>query len=276
MARRRHASADGLDLTDKVKGRQQYWLKFEAPRRRRSKAAGLSWRTVCQCNVATIPHLHDGPNQVTFLASGRGLVSAGPHKDQAEAHVVDGKIGSPAVTLELAAPRGQKAVHVYAASWQASGAPPAPVAYAIDYSTDGGKTWQPVVKDWKVVRRDPEPADFWSQSFCWGDVELKSPAAGPVRVRFSNDGGKQYRNVEAHLAYEDAEPSPTQVTFAWREAGGAVKTASHTYPAKPGRKTRRGRCRSGQKVGDGLGGVRGEAGVRSVHRRNREELHSYF
>ena len=226
--------SDGLDLTDHVKGRQQYWLKFEAPAQS-LQDTGLSWRTVCQCNVATIPHLHDGTNAITFLASGRGLVSAGPFKDQAEPHVVDGKIGSKTVTLELAAPRGCKAVHLYAASLESSGSPPAPVVYAIDYSTDGGTSWKPVVKDWKIIRREPEPSDFWSQSFCWGDAELKTPVAAPVRVRFSNDGKKPYRNVEAHLAYEVAHPSPTQVTFAWREAGSALRTASHTYPTSPGK-----------------------------------------
>ena len=52
-----------------------------------------------------------------------------------------------------------------------------------------------------------------------------------MRVRFKNDGGKQYRKAEVHLAYADPAPSPTTVTFAWREAGGATKTASKTYPA---------------------------------------------
>src|SRR5205085_11276998 len=108
--------SESLDLTDLVKGRQQYWLRFEASAEE-LKDSGVSWRTVCQCNVAIIPRLHDGANRITFEASGRALISAGPHKDQAEAHVVDGKIGSPSVTLELAAPRGHQAVHVYAASW---------------------------------------------------------------------------------------------------------------------------------------------------------------
>jgi hypothetical protein len=224
---------DGLDLTDHVKGRQQYWLKLMASADA-LKSVGLSWRTVCQCNVAIIPHLHDGINKITFLASGRGIVSAGPHKDQAQAHVVDGKLDSPSVTLELVAPRHQKAVHIYASSWQSSGDPPAPANYRIDYSLDGGRSWRPIVKDWTILRRAPEPADYWSQSFCWGDVELKVPTPSPVRVKFSNNGNKPYRKVEAHLAYVTAKQSATQVTFAWREAGGEIKSATHTYPARPG------------------------------------------
>jgi hypothetical protein len=230
-----------LDLTDLVKGRQQYWLRFAAPASA-LKNLGLSWRTVCQCNTAIIPRLHEGTNKITLETSGRALFSAGPHKDLAMAHLVEGKLDSGSnVTLELAAPRGRKAVHLYAAAWQSSGNPPSPqVAYRIDYSLDDGRTWQPVVRNWRIIRRPPEPADLWSQSFCWGDVELAA-AAGPVRVRFSNDGQKTYRNVEAHLAYDlvdhhaDADQPPMTVTFAWREAknGGELKTASKTYHTAP-------------------------------------------
>jgi hypothetical protein len=221
-----------MDLTDHVKGFNQYLLRFGAGADALS-TAGLWWRTVCQVNVATIPRLADGENTITFLASGRGLVSAGPTKAQAEARVVDGKVGGNTVTLELKSPRGERAVHVYAAGWVASGSPPSPkVVYHIDYSTDGGKTWLPVVKDWKVTRREPEPSDFWSQSFCWGGAALPAATGGPVRIRFRNDGGKSYRKVEAHLAYEVAGASPTRVTFAWSEAGGAEKTATRTYPAR--------------------------------------------
>jgi hypothetical protein len=226
------AEFDQIDATDLVKGHNQYQLRFEAPAEK-LKTSGLTITTVCQANVAIIPRLHDGVNKVTFENSGLALTSAGPALGQAEAHVVEGKIGSKAVTLELAAPRGEKAMRVYAASWQSSGAPPAPVKYQIEYSTDGGATWGNVVKDWQVTRREPEPADFWSQSFAWGEAELKG-VAGPVRVRFRNDGGKTYRKVEAHLAYRVSDPSPTTVRFGWTDAGGQVRTAEHVYPAGGG------------------------------------------
>ena len=223
----------GIDLTDHVKGHQQYWLRIGAGAAA-LKDAGLTWRTVCQTNVATIPRLHDGSNLIDFVAGGRAVVSAGPNRDQAEAHVVAGKMDSPSVTLELKAPRGEKAVRLYAASWQASGSPPSPkVFYQIEYSTDGGKTWKDVQKDWNIVRRAPEPDDFWSQSFCWGDVDL-GRTTKPVRVRFTNTGGKPYRKVEAHLVYEVQKPTPAKVTFAWTEGGGAPKTASRDYLGLPG------------------------------------------
>jgi hypothetical protein len=229
------ALSEGLDLTDLVKGCQQYLLRFNAPVAA-LKEAGLSWTTVCQANACTIPHLHAGQNTITYAAGGQGLVCAGPMVSQAQAHVVEGKLDSANVTLELAAPRGAKPMRVYAAAWQASGDPPAPVRYAIDRSIDGGKTWAPVVKDWAIDRRPPEPPDFWSQSFTWGDAPLDGATGGtPVRVRFSNDGGKSFRKVEAYLAYEVTDASPTQVSFCWSDDSASARTATHTYaPTKPG------------------------------------------
>jgi hypothetical protein len=222
-----------MDLTDHVKGRRHYWLRFGAGADA-LKDAKLSWRTVCQANVATIPRLRDGRNRVSFFASGRAVASAGPNVPQVKAHVVDGAIGSKAVTLELAPPRRARVVRLHAAAWVASGSPPSPdVSYEIEFSTNGGKTWATVVEGWKVLRRPPEPADFWSQSFCWGETEV-SKRTGPVRVRFTNNGGKSYRAAEAHLVYEVQNPTPATVTFAWRQgSGGEVKTASHEYPAIP-------------------------------------------
>ncbi|HEX8914290.1 MAG TPA: hypothetical protein VF796_18225 [Humisphaera sp.] len=224
-----------LDLTDQVKGHNQYWLRFNAPA---SALAGakVAWRTVCQVNPAVLPRLTDGPNTVTYQSTGVGIVSAGPNKAEAEPHVVDGAMGGKTVTLELKAPAGGKPVRVYAAGWVASGNPPdTKTAYAVDLSTDGGKTWVPVVKDWKIVRRAPEPADFWSQSFVYGDAAVPAGATGPVRVRFTNTGGKQFRKAEAHLAYEVPNPTPVEVTFAWAEGNGPVKTASHTYAPAGGK-----------------------------------------
>lgn len=228
------AAKDGLDLTDLVKGHQQYFIRFGA-NAAALKGSGLTLVTVCECNTAIVPRLQPGANKITFEASGLGLISAGPNKDQAEARRVAGAMDSNTVTLELKTPRGEKAVRVYAASWQASGAPPKPgVKYNIDFSVDGGKTWAPVVKDWEVVRRDPEPGDWWSQSMTWGDVELKD-VTGPVQVRFSNTGGKSYRKVEAHLAYRVQKQSPVDVTFCYAEGKAAPKTVSKTFNATPGK-----------------------------------------
>jgi hypothetical protein len=239
--------AGAIDLTDAVNGYQQYLLRFDAGAAA-LKNAGLSWQTVCEANAATIPHLHDGENTITYAASGRAIVSVGPSLAQAQAHVADGKLDSDSVTLKLVAPRGAKPAHLYAASWQASGNPPAEARYRIDYSLDEARTWQPAVKDWSIVRRPPEPADIWSQSFTWTDAALDHAGGGvPVWVRFSNSGHKAYRRVEAHLAYDIGKETPTRVTFAWT-AGGILKTASHSYRPGPATEDSSWRLQAGSAV----------------------------
>ncbi|HYE98951.1 MAG TPA: hypothetical protein VEJ18_08570 [Planctomycetota bacterium] len=215
---------DGLDLTDLVKGRKGYWIRFgtAAP-----ALAGLSITTVCQANPAVMPRLKDGGSTVTYEASGRALASVGPNLDQAAARVVDGAFGSRTVTLEVAAPRKAPVVGLYAVAHIASSNPPDPaVKYQIDASTDGGKTWSAVVKDWSIPRRGEEPKGFWSQSFCYGYVDLK--AEGPVLVRFANTGGKSYLRAETHLVYK-TELKPVKVTFAWTDDRGE-RTESRVFP----------------------------------------------
>jgi hypothetical protein len=226
-------AADGMDLTDRLKGHRQYLLRFGAGAKALA-GTGLTITTVCQCSPTVIPRVKPGRNEVTYESSGRAVCSAGPNLAQAKAHLVDGAMGSPKVTLELAAPRGAKAVHVYAAARAQSGAPPRPSKYNIDCSTDGGKTWRPVLSDWQIVQRKPEPNDWWSQTFPFGDAPLPR-VAGPIRVRFINTANRSYMRAEAHLVYEVPNTSLLEATFAWRDAG-EVKTATHMFTgSQPGR-----------------------------------------
>jgi len=217
-----------LDLTDHVKGRNHYQLRLHASAAELAKA-DLRILTICQANPATFPQLHDGVNHITYEASGLAIAGTGPTKAAAEAHIVDGKLGSKSVTVELKTPRGEPAVHVYAAGWLASGNPPdAKAASSIEYSTDGGQTWQPVVKDWRIERRAPEPPDFWSQSFIWADLKLPSPTRQPIRVRFNNSAGKTFRKVEAYVAYEvSPSKASTAATFTWQDDTGGHSATTH-------------------------------------------------
>jgi len=240
---------DGMDLTDLVKGRRQYWLRFGAGAKDLAQS-GLTIRTVCQCAPTVIPHLKSGINKITYETSDQAIVSAGPNLGQAAPHVVDGAMNSPAMTLELAPPRQSRAVRVYAAARAASGVPPAKSAYSIEYSVserrrpagnsvDGGERWQPLVTDWQIIQRPPEPKDWWSQTFIMGDAPVAT--SGPVRVRFSNTGGRTFMRAEAHLVYEVGCSSPLTAKFAWKSrsrersaAGGdEIRTASHVYRTAP-------------------------------------------
>ncbi len=216
-----------IDLTDLAKGHRQYWLHIGAGA---SSLVGseLQITTICQANSSVIPRLTDDGSRVEFQASGRAVVSAGPNVTQAETHLIAGQFDSPRVTLELAAPRASAAVAVYAAAHVASSNPPLPeIAYQVDYSNDKGKTWQPLVDDWRITRQGQEPADFWSQSFCWGSTELNN-VQQPVQVRFQNNGGKRYRRAEVHLVYRVPEQDATRVTFHWQDDAG-THTASHDF-----------------------------------------------
>jgi hypothetical protein len=221
---------DGLDLTDHVKAQRQYYLRFGAGAKELA-GTGLTMITVCQANAAILPRLKDGGSTVSFAASGQAVVSAGPTVAQAQTQVVAGGFGTPEVTLELATPRRESVVAVYAAAQMASGNPPRPdVRYQIDYSLDAGKTWKPLVKDWTIPRRGEEPADFWSQSFCYGSTDIADKDIASVRVRFRNSGGQPCLRAEAHLVYQTKGKDPTKVTFAWTEDTGQHRE-SHTFDA---------------------------------------------
>jgi hypothetical protein len=225
--------AGTLDLTDAAKGHRQYWLKLHAGAKTLA-GTGLTVTTVCEANGAIMPRLKDGGSVVHFAASGRALVAAGPTLPQAAAQIVDGKFDSPAVTLELRTPRGESIAEVFTAAHVRSSNPPDPaVKYQIDLSADGGKTWRSVVKDWNINRQGDEPADFWSQSFCWASTTLAGdPAVSGVRVRFRNNGGKQYARAEVHLAYRLPKTDATEVIFAWTDDTGD-HTETHTFAGKP-------------------------------------------
>jgi hypothetical protein len=186
--------------------------------------------TVCQCNSSIIPRLKDGGTKVSFLAGGRGIVSAGPTLEQAKTRVVEGAFGSPAVTLEIASPRKEPLASVHASAHVASGCPPSPdVKFQIEASTDGGGTWKPVVRDWTIPRRGDEPKDFWSQSLCYGSAEVAGGASS-VRVRFSNSGNRPYLRGEVHGVYRAAGRDATKVTFDWIDDAGP-RRESRVFPA---------------------------------------------
>jgi hypothetical protein len=232
---------DGMDLTDRVKGRRQYLLRLHAGARALAKS-GLTMITICQANGSTMPRLKDGGSTVSFQASGRAVVSAGPNLDQAQPHLVAGKFGTAKITLEVATPRQEATLEVYAAAHVLSSNPPRPeVKYQIELSTDGGKTWRPVVKDWRITRRGDEPADFWSQSLCWGSAKIAAKKVSSVRVRFRNDGGKSYARAEVHLVYRTPGSDATRVTFAWKDDRGRHRAAHRFAKGKGAWKVPTGR-----------------------------------
>lgn len=210
---------NGMDLTDFVKGHRQYRLRLGAGTAELARGS-LKIRTVCQANPATFPRLKDGGTRVRYEAGGRALASHGPTVAQAGPRVVEGAFGTPRVTLELATPGGEAIRAVHVAAHVASSSPPSPeVRYQVEYSLDGGKKWEPLVKDGAILRRGAEPGDFWSQSMWSASRELEGNEAGTVRVRFRNDGGKRYLRAEGHVEYA-AGRGAARVAYAWKDSEG--------------------------------------------------------
>jgi len=63
----------------------------------------------------------------------------------------------------------------------------------------------------------------------WPSVDVADIAA-PVRVRFKNDGGKNYLRAELHLLYKAAGQDATKVTFDWKDDAGDHRE-SHAFAA---------------------------------------------
>lgn len=232
-AGRTWTKAEQNDLTDHVKGRSQYWLRFAEAQQ------GLEIRTVCQANVAVLPRLKDNGATITYEASNKSVLSLGPELDLAKTFLSAGSFGEKKVTLKVTPDR--PVVGLYAAAHIASGAPPNPkFRYHIDYSLNGGVSWQPLVEDWQVPRRGDEPGDFWSQSFCYGFTELTAEANESVSIRFRNDGGRRYLRAEAHLIQETGPADPLKVTYNWSDDSGNHQS-SHVFGTKGSWSLRTGR-----------------------------------
>jgi hypothetical protein len=225
--------SEGLDITDRVKGHRQYFIRFGVAAKALA-GSSLKMTTVCQCSSWIIPRLKDGGTKISFASSGKAVLSAGPCLAQAKAHLVDGAFGSPAFTLEVKTPRKESIAAIYPAAQVLSYTTPNQnVKYQIEYSVDGGTTWAPVVKDWSIKHFGFQPKQHWSQSFVWGNVDLK-PGSNSVRIRFSNSGGIQFMRGEAHIVYSIPAQDPTKVTFGWRDEAGE-RSESHVF--RPGDKS---------------------------------------
>ena len=221
---------DGLDLTDLVKGRYQYWLKvLAAP----SALAGkdLIITTRCMANGYVMPWLKADGTKVTFNASGLAVKTIGPQAESIRKNITDGGLDKDTFTVKLKTPHGEKIKTVYWATRSFTGCPPKPdLAFKAEYSVDG-KEWKVLLDNWRVNPPAPyAPPDTWSQSFFYGSKDVVGADAGEVSIRISNSKGKAYQMGQFSVVYETKNKGKTHVKYCWDEAGHE-KTAEHLYAA---------------------------------------------
>ncbi|MFH1667209.1 MAG: hypothetical protein ABIA17_06590, partial [Elusimicrobiota bacterium] len=222
--------SNSLDLTDYVKGNYSYFLRFNTAANN-LKSKNLTIKTVTQCNERLIPHLKDNGSTLTYQASGKAVFNAGPGRKQAQKYIISGGFNTSGITMEIPTPHGEKILEVYASALVGSGVPPnTSCIYKIDYSVNNGTSWESIVDNWQIVRRGWEPSDFLSTSFYYGNKDISSKNADSVRVRFSNNGEREYKRAEVYLVYESAVNSPMAVRFNYTDTTGN-HTAENTYPA---------------------------------------------
>lgn len=207
-----------IDLTDHVKGHGHYWLRLDAAATQ-LRGCNIQITTTCQANVAVLPRLADNGTTVRYAASNQRITSMGPEWKLANRFVSQGRFGEPVVVMK--ATPNHRVNRIYAAAHLASGSPPNPdTHYQIEYRAGDAAPWQPVVKDWSIVRRGDEPDDFWSQSLCYGSAAVDLPSDQPVEIRFRNDGRRPVLRTEAHFVHALPASDPVRVTYAWTDSAG--------------------------------------------------------
>ena len=220
------ALTGSVDLTDDVKGYHQYFIRFNA------SAAALSglnieMRTVVMLNDCTVPRLKDNNSTVTYQASGKAVLAAGPTIPQSAAF---GYVLGNTVTMTLDTPNSEKILELYVVGRVASGVPPTQDPFHIQYSTNGGSTWTYIIQNWKYDMLGYQTGDWHSTAYLFGDINISAANASSVQVKFWSQAGRQYQRCNVYAVYETPNNNSVEVTYNWTDSGGA-KQASHTYPA---------------------------------------------
>ncbi|MFH1377741.1 MAG: carboxypeptidase-like regulatory domain-containing protein [Planctomycetota bacterium] len=220
------ALSGSVDLTDDVKGYHQYFIRFNAGAPALS-GLNIEMRTVVMLNDCTVPRLADSNSTVTYQASGKAVLAAGPTIPQAAAF---GYALGNTVTMTLDTPNSEKILELYVVGKIASGVPPTQDPFHIQYSTNGGSTWTYIVQNWKCDLLGYQTGDWHSTAYLFGDINISAANASSVQVKFWSGAGRQYLLCNVYAVYETPNDNDMEVTYSWTDSGGA-KQASHTYSA---------------------------------------------
>ena len=220
---------DGLDYSDLVKGRYQYWIKFLAPAKDLSDK-NITITTRCMANGYVMPHLKSEETQITFNTSDFAVLNVGPQKEDFIKSIIEGGLDKPSFVSKLNSPHGEKIKTIYWAVRAGTGTPPRPeLEFKAEYSADG-KEWKILNDKWRVNPPEPyDPPDTWSQSFFYGSSDISADGLKEVQIRISNNKGRTYIMGQFALSYQIKPTASTKVVYCWEDEGKEAKE-EHIYP----------------------------------------------
>ena len=234
------------DVTDLVKGRYWWWMRFTFEGNAGLDA--LKFVTVCQMNQAMYPRLTEGGSEVVWRSAGRAVQPMMPDFGLSEGELagyVKAESGNLAyaprsakqrlafkttnnkpgqIALTVAAPENLIEVHA-AARFQVRVPPPKGCDFHMALATPGGA--------FQKFAEAKMPGDNeYSSGWVYGMQPITIPTkASQVRVNIYAGG---YTTgliaAEAYGVYRTSEPDASVVTYAWKE-NGAVKTHVEQIPA---------------------------------------------
>ncbi len=208
-----------IDFTDVVKGRHVYRIRFGLTKQ--DGLGALKLRTVTQISRAVFPRLKDGGTQVTYASSGQEAIHGGPSQYLAEPLRRKYLESDGVRVYEIKAPGP-----IRSASGVLRASGPGLGPWSVEFSVDGGKTWQAGVKDVTLKEGDSEWGDG-HHAYAWAEKEFPKNKSKSVLVRM---GKGNLQHCQVYATYEAKDRSPLRVTYGWDE-GDQAKEHSHTIKA---------------------------------------------
>lgn len=239
-----------LDLTESVKGRYGWWLRWTLPAGARLQSVRTT--TTCQMSQALYPRLQSGGTRVVYRAGGRAVTPVLPQLED-EAITVSryeqrelrssnlqfvGRTARDQTAYRVAGPKPASVVFRIpartpltgvsaAARYSVRSPSPEGAEYTLEVSADQGATWDP------LGRNAPPTDNEFSSGWVYGAAEFAAPVAQQVLVRATLNGGGAAARLLAAEMYglrQTARDSAVELTYAWRE-GNVVREHQVTIPA---------------------------------------------
>ena len=225
-----------IDFTDVVKGRHEYLLRVNLPPG--SGLTSLKMRTVTQVGRGVFPRLKDGGTKVSYQASGQSVIHGGPSQYLAEQLRRKDLEKDGCRVYQIKAPGAIRHASGVVRVEDARGGP-----WSVEFSLDGGKTWQVGVKDVKTGGEGDKQWDNGSAGYIWAEMDFPgNKKAKDVLIRF---GKGNILQAQVFATYEQKDTSAVDVTYGWTEDG---KPRQDTHKIASGKVTDTWTVPTGEKV----------------------------